>query len=396
VGLVNGARLPYDYLVVATGLRTRWDLIPGLEAALDDPKCPVVSIYDFHSCVKTSKFIGEFSAGTALFTQPPQPFKCAGAPQKIMWLAESQWRERGVRNAIEVLFATPIAAMFGIKRYSDVLENLRIQRSVKGLFNTQLVSVNGNDRTAVLKSGDNVVTQKFDLLHVSPPMSAPVCVSSSALADAAGFVDVDKNTMQHVRFPNVFAAGDVGSTPNSKTAVRHYCSGTPCLACGHGPLTVCQAAITRQVPVLVHNMCQHMQGRPLTAKYDGYASCPLLVGDGKAILAEFICGGVPQEVRSLICPRPMHIRHAHTMQTFARFVDQSQPWRVFFHLKKDFFPGADYSLASLPHLSQMSHILTAALRSVLALPLLRPMVRYVRIESPNISCVAPAPFAVNP
>jgi sulfide:quinone oxidoreductase len=136
-----------------------------------------------------------------------------------MWLAESQWRERGVRNAIEVLFATPIAAMFGIKRYSDVLENLRIQRSVKGLFNTQLVSVNGNDRTAVLKSGDNVVTQKFDLLHVSPPMSAPVCVSSSALADAAGFVDVDKNTMQHVRFPNVFAAGDVGSTPNSKTAV---------------------------------------------------------------------------------------------------------------------------------------------------------------------------------
>jgi NADPH-dependent 2,4-dienoyl-CoA reductase/sulfur reductase-like enzyme len=219
VGLVNGARLPYDYLVVATGLRTRWDLIPGLEAALDDPKCPVVSIYDFHSCVKTSKFIGEFSAGTALFTQPPQPFKCAGAPQKIMWLAESQWRERGVRNAIEVLFATPIAAMFGIKRYSDVLENLRIQRSVKGLFNTQLVSVNGNDRTAVLKSGDNVVTQKFDLLHVSPPMSAPVCVSSSALADAAGFVDVDKNTMQHVRFPNVFAAGDVGSTPNSKTAV---------------------------------------------------------------------------------------------------------------------------------------------------------------------------------
>ena len=219
VGLVNGARLPYDYLVVATGLRTRWDLIPGLEAALNDPKCPVVSIYDFHGCVKTSKFIGEFSAGTALFTQPPQPFKCAGAPQKIMWLAESQWRERGVRNAIEVLFATPIAAMFGIKRYSDVLENLRIQRSVKGLFNTQLVSVNGNDRTAVLKSGDNVVTQKFDLLHVSPPMSAPVCVSSSALADAAGFVDVDKNTMQHVRFPNVFAAGDVGSTPNSKTAV---------------------------------------------------------------------------------------------------------------------------------------------------------------------------------
>jgi sulfide:quinone oxidoreductase len=226
VGLSNGTTLPYDYLVVAAGLQTRWDMIPGLEVALRDPSCPVVSIYDFNGCVKTSKYIGEFAAGTALFTQPPQPFKCAGAPQKIMWLAESQWRERGVRNGMEVLFATPIAAMFGIKRYSDVLEQLRIQRSVTGLFGTQLVSVNGSDRTCVLKSGDSLRTQKFDLLHVSPPMSAPACVGSSPLADAAGFVDVDKNTLQHVRFPNVFSAGDVASTPNSKTVVlqqRAFC-----------------------------------------------------------------------------------------------------------------------------------------------------------------------------
>ena len=224
VGLSNGTRLQYDYLVVATGLRTRWDLIPGLQEALNDPTCPVVSIYDFDSCVKTSKFIGEFDKGTALFTQPPQPFKCAGAPQKIMWLAESQWRERGTRNSIEVLFATPIGAMFGIKRYSDVLEELRIQRSVKALFNTQLLSVNSSDRTAVLKSGDKITTQPFDLLHVSPPMSSPECVSSSPLADAAGFVEVDKNTLQHVRYPNVFAVGDVASTPNSKTAVTHTMS----------------------------------------------------------------------------------------------------------------------------------------------------------------------------
>ncbi len=199
VSLSDGSQLPYDYLVVATGLRTRWDLVPGLQEALNDPSCPVVSIYDYNTCVKTSKFIGAFNQGTAVFTQPPQPFKCAGAPQKIMWLAESQWRERGVRNAIDVVFTTPIAAMFGIKRYSDVLEELRQQRSVKAMFNTQLLSVNGSDRTAVLKSGDSVTHQRFDLLHVSPPMSAPDCVSKSALADSAGFVDVDKNTLQHVR-----------------------------------------------------------------------------------------------------------------------------------------------------------------------------------------------------
>jgi NADPH-dependent 2,4-dienoyl-CoA reductase/sulfur reductase-like enzyme len=198
VSLSDGTQLPYDYLVVATGLRTRWDLVPGLQDALNDPSCPVVSIYDYSTCVKTSKFIAAFDKGTAVFTQPPQPFKCAGAPQKIMWLAESQWRERGVRDGIEVVFTTPIAAMFGIKRYSDVLEELRTQRSVKAMFNTQLLSVDGSDRTAVLKSGDTVTRQRFDLLHVSPPMSSPVCVSMSPLADAAGFVDVDKNTLQHV------------------------------------------------------------------------------------------------------------------------------------------------------------------------------------------------------
>lgn len=110
--------------------------------------------------------------------------------------------------------------MFGIKRYSDALEQLRVERNVEALFNTQLLSVDGNQRTAVLKTGDKVTSQRFDLLHVSPPMSSPECISSSPLADAAGFVEVDKNTLQHVRFPNVFAAGDVASTPNSKTAVR--------------------------------------------------------------------------------------------------------------------------------------------------------------------------------
>lgn len=119
-----------------------------------------------------------------------------------------------------MLFTTPIPAMFGIKRYSDALEQLRVERNVKAMFNTQLLSVDGKERTAVLKTGDKITSQRFDLLHVSPPMSSPDCISSSPLADAAGFVEVDKNTLQHVRFPNVFAAGDVASTPNSKTAVR--------------------------------------------------------------------------------------------------------------------------------------------------------------------------------
>ena len=113
------------------------------------------------------------------------------------------------------------------------------------------------------------ITVPFDMLHVSPPQSPHEEIKSSPLANAGGWVEVNQNTMQHVRYPNVFALGDVASTPNSKTA----------------------AAVRKQAPVVVGNILHMMGKTAVEGGYDGYASCPLTTAMGKAILAEFIYGG---------------------------------------------------------------------------------------------------------
>ncbi len=104
-------------------------------------------------------------------------------------------------------------------------------------------------------------------------MSAPDCVKQSLLADSAGWVDVDKYTLQHTRYPNIFGLGDASSLPTSRTG----------------------AAIRKQAPVLVKNLVAAMQGNPLTARYDGYAACPIVTGYGSLILAEFDYDGTPME-----------------------------------------------------------------------------------------------------
>ena len=115
--------------------------------------------------------------------------------------------------------------------------------------------------------GDDLTTVEYDMVHVTPPQGPPDVVRSSPLADAAGWVNVDKETLQHPEFTNVFSLGDASSLPTSKTG----------------------AAIRKEAPILVHNLLATMRGEPSSSfkRYNGYTSCPLVTGYGKLILAEF-------------------------------------------------------------------------------------------------------------
>jgi sulfide:quinone oxidoreductase len=113
----------------------------------------------------------------------------------------------------------------------------------------------------------------YDLLHVTPPMSSPDVIKRSPLANEAGWVAVDKFTLQHPRFANVFGIGDCSGLPTSKTG----------------------AAVRKQAPVVVENLLASITGKPLVAKYDGYTSCPIVTGYGRLVLAEFDYEGKPQE-----------------------------------------------------------------------------------------------------
>jgi len=276
VTTADGRSVHYDYLVVAPGIQLDWAKIEGLPAALG--RDGVCSNFSYETVDSTWRFLREMKQGRAIFTMPSTAIKCGGAPQKIMWLAEHHFRRAGVRDAVEVVFATAGAKIFGVKKYAETLERLVKERDVVTRFHHNLIAVRPASREAVFLRSEpgaapEEVVMTYDLLHVTPPMSAPDFLKRSPLADGAGWVEVDKHSLQHRRFPNVFGLGDASSLPTSRTG----------------------AAIRKQAPVLVANLLAHMAGRPLAASYDGYTSCPLVTGYGRLVLAEFDYDGKPAE-----------------------------------------------------------------------------------------------------
>jgi sulfide:quinone oxidoreductase len=270
--LADGTRLAYRVLVAAPGLKLDWGAIPGLEEALG--KNGVTSNYRFDLAPYTWELVQKLGHGTALFTQPSMPIKCAGAPQKAMYLSCDHWRHAGRIGEIDVEFHNAGGVLFGVKEYVPALMRYIERYGIDLKFESRLVAVNGPARQAtfVVKgpdSGLQEVTRRFDLLHVCPPQTAPDFVRSSPLADDAGWVDVDHQTLRHTRFENVFSLGDVCSAPNAKTA----------------------AAARKQAPIVAQNVLAVLDSKERRAIYDGYGSCPLTVERGRIVLAEFGYGG---------------------------------------------------------------------------------------------------------
>lgn len=265
--------ISYDYLVVAAGIQIDWDKIEGLPETLG--KNGVASNYSKDTTSIVWENIRNLKKGTALFTHPATPIKCAGAPQKIMYLAEDWYQKQNLRNEINVEFVSAGGAIFGVKKYRDALEKIISKRKINTTFQNDLIAIDGKNKVATFKNMETGETTEkhFDIIHVTPPMSAPNFIKNSSLANDAGWVDVDKHTLQHVKYPNIFAIGDCSSTPNSKTG----------------------AAIRRQGPVLIQNLIAQNSGKELKAQYNGYASCPLLTKRGGCILAEFNYSGEPEE-----------------------------------------------------------------------------------------------------
>jgi sulfide:quinone oxidoreductase len=269
----GGKQLLYNELIVAPGIQLNWDAVKGLPDAIN--KGGVCSNYGYDKVPYTWETIQAFQGGNAVFTFPATPIKCAGAPQKIMYLAEETFRRRGIRSQANVIYASATAGIFGIPKYAQALNTIVEARDIQTHFSKNLVEVRPDTREAIFHdvNGAEELVLKYDMMHVTPPQSAPDFVRKSPLADEAGWVDVDKHTLQHNRFPNVFSLGDASSLPCSKTG----------------------AAVRKQAPVCVENVIAFRASKPLLGHYDGYASCPLVTGYGKVILAEFGYDGVIME-----------------------------------------------------------------------------------------------------
>ncbi|OZJ03087.1 hypothetical protein BZG36_03901 [Bifiguratus adelaidae] len=268
VTLSDGTSVGYEYLVVAAGIQINWDKIKGLKEALG--KNGVSSNYSADTVEKTWRFIQNVKGGNAIFTFPGTPVKCPGAPVKIVYLAEEAFRDNGVRDKVNVMYNSALPKIFGVDHYGKELQKIADARNITTNFQHELVEVRGDDKKAFFKTPDAGIKEfDYEFLHVAPPQGPPAFIKESGLGDAAGWVDVSKETLRHNKYPNIYALGDSSSAPTSKTA----------------------AAITVESAVVKHNLAADLAGKPLSAeqaaKYDGYTSCPLIVGKNKLILAEF-------------------------------------------------------------------------------------------------------------
>lgn len=267
----SGQIVTYDYLVVAAGIKINWDTIPGLKEELG--KNGVVSNYDYNIAPLTWKAIKEFQGGTAIFTQPPPPFKCPGAAQKILYLADDAFRKNKVRDKTKMIFCSAAPGIFPVKKYADELNRVIERKGLTMNYQTNLIALNPDKKEAIFSAGEEEKIIRYDFIHVTPPMAAPDFIKASPISDEAGWVDVDLHTLQHKKYKNIFGLGDCTNTPNSKTA----------------------AAIRSQTPVVTSNLLATMNEQNGKAAYDGYASCPLVTGYGKLVLAEFDYNLRPKE-----------------------------------------------------------------------------------------------------
>ena len=279
VATQNSGSISYDYLVAAPGIQLDVDGIPGLKEGLE--KGVVCSNYTDPN--KVWENVQKFKGGNAIFTQPTTPIKCGGAPQKIMYLADDYWAKQGVKNKTKVVFATPGSVIFGVPEFAKTLTKVLQRKEIHfkpfyaitkiDVANKEVhfknakpgdnaCTVNEGEGLGERLDGDSTFVLPFDFLHLAPPQSAPDFIKNSPLSNGTpgGWIDVDINTLQHNKYPNVFALGDSAALPTAKTG----------------------AAIRKQAPVVTANLLAHMENATFSDKqYEGYSSCPLVTGYGK-------------------------------------------------------------------------------------------------------------------
>lgn len=271
VTCVSGKKYTYDYLVAAPGIQLDWHKVKGLKENLG--KNGVTCNYLFQYAPYTFECLKNLKGGNAIFTSPGTPIKCGGAPQKIMYLAADYLRKKKILKQTNVQLYTAGTVIFGVPKYATTLSDVVNRYGIKLHFKHELVEIDGEKKIAYFEATDadgnkTRVEQAFDMIHAVPPQSAPDFIKNSPLAmpdNPLGWIDVDMHSMQHVRYPNIFALGDATNTPNAKTG----------------------AAVRKQAPVVVKNLLALMHGHKMHGHYLGYGSCPLVTGYGKLVLAEF-------------------------------------------------------------------------------------------------------------
>ena len=272
VSTESGGTLDYDWLVVAPGLILDHDAIDGFSldmvgengigALYAGPE------YAARTWTAASRYTEE--GGTGLFTRPATEMKCAGAPLKHTFLVDDIARRAGNAGRMNIVYAAPQSSLFGVPIVAEKVRMLFEDRGVGTMMNHTLTAIDAGAKRATFVVEDGTEEVDYDYIHVIPPQRAPEFVRQSGLSWAdrwtdQGWVECDMQTLRHLRYPEIFALGDVAGVPKGKTA----------------------ASVKWQVPVVEDHLVAAIEGREGTATYNGYTSCPMITRIGRAMLVEF-------------------------------------------------------------------------------------------------------------
>jgi len=270
----GGQRVPYDFLVVATGTHQDWSLIEGMDVAAIGQN-GLASVYPSPEAAQaTWQAMDTFrqKGGNAVMTLPATPLKCAGAPLKMTFMLRDRLAQAGTLDKSKVTFYSAVGSVFGVKPVNDNVVGRWKDLGIGIEYTQKLKAVDIAGRKATFVTPEGMSTEvPYDFIHVVPPMRAPDSVKNSDLSwkeggfAAGGWLEVDKDTLQHRRYKNVFGVGDINGTPRGKTA----------------------ATVKKSAPIVAQHLADVIAGREPGQKFDGYTSCPLIVREGAAMLIEF-------------------------------------------------------------------------------------------------------------
>lgn len=269
----SGKAIGYDFLIVALGLELNYAGIEGMDTTRIGQNGMGSIYFGPEAASATYNAMSQFAdkGGVGVFGRPDGEMKCAGAPLKYTFITDDILRRRGNRGKAEMHYMAHAKSLFGVPIVAEKVRMLFEDRGVKVHQDHVLQAIDLDKRVATFKTPTGTADQAYDFINVVPPMRAPAVVRNSPLPwtegafAADGWMEVDRDTLRHKRYPNVFGVGDVAGVPKGKTA----------------------ASVKWQVPVAVSHLIGDISGQPSKEIYNGYTSCPMITRLGQAMLIEF-------------------------------------------------------------------------------------------------------------
>lgn len=260
VKLTGGKTLKYDVLIIATGAQTKPEETPGLKEKLWYKE--IFDFYTIEGSMALHRFMKSWEGGKLVMAITELPFKCPVAPIEFVFLADSYFTQKGIREKVDITYVTPLSGAFTKPVATKMLSDLMEKKNIKIVPDFYIERVD-NDNKKLISYDEKEVD--FDLLAIVPMNMGADYIEKSGLGDDMNYVPTDKHTLQSKKHENIFVIGDASNIPTSKAGSVAHFSGE----------------------ILYDNILNYIDGMPLTAHFDGHANCYIETGFGMGALIDF-------------------------------------------------------------------------------------------------------------